>query len=232
MSPDMVVNTTAGAFMAGLLTSVHCAGMCGPMACLIGAQRSTDSRHLPFAAYHGCRIFAYGLLGIAAGFIGREPLQALAGSPLVILPWLLVLALLIIGLGLDRKLPRPKFVMKWLFRSRLRLAQRPPVVAGALLGGLTPLLPCGPLYLIVGLAAVTGSPQAGAEFTMAFAVGTVPLLWLTQFPLAHWRHRLTPSHLAKARAALALISAVVIAWRLQGTLPFNETPVATCPLCH
>ncbi len=233
MSPDLaVVNTTAGAFVAGLLTSIHCVGMCGPVACLLaGSGKTATTHHLQTAAYHGGRILAYGVLGLAAGMIGQAPLQSLAGSPLVLLPWLLVIALVIIGLGWDRMLPRPKFLMAWLIRSKLRLAQRPPVVAGGLLGILTPLLPCGPLYLIIGLAAVSGSATAGAEFTMAFALGTVPLLFLTQAPIARWRHRLTPATLGQLRTALALVSAAVIAWRLQGTLPFNAASATTCPLC-
>ena len=231
MNPDVVVNTTAGAFVAGLLTSVHCVGMCGPLGCLVGGRQSASSPHLAFGAYHASRILAYGGLGAAAGIIGQAPIQALVRSPLVVLPWLLVIALIAIGFGLDRKLPRPQFLTKWLFRSKLRLAQRPPLVAGGLLGMLTPLLPCGPLYLMVGLAAVSGSALAGAEFTIAFALGTVPLLWLSQQQLSLWRQRLAPITLMRLRGGIALLSAGIIAWRLQGTLPFNEASVTTCPLC-
>lgn len=231
MNADMAVNTTAGAFLAGLLTSVHCIGMCGPVACLLGGNRPSGAVHVACGAYHGARVFAYGLLGMVAGLLGQVPIQLLGGSGLMMLPWLLVLALLVIGVGWDRKLPRPKFVMAWLFRFRLCLNRRSPLVAGALLGLLTPLLPCGPLYLMLGLAAVTGSAGAGAEFTVAFALGTIPLLLLAQLPLAHWRQRLAPHTLTKVRCGLALLSAVIIAWRLQGTLPFGEVSSVTCPLC-
>ncbi len=230
MTPDLAVNTTAGAFVAGLLTGVHCVGMCGPMGCLLAGGKSGSSQ-AAFASYHFTRVAAYGLLGALAGLLGRGPMQAIAVSPLALLPWLLVVALLAIGFGLDRKLPRPKFLAAWLFRSRLRLAQRPPVVAGGLLGGLTPLLPCGPLYIMIGLASVTGSAQAGAEFTIAFALGTVPLLLLAQQPLAHWRQKLSPAALGRVRGGLALSSAALIAWRLQSTLPMNEAAAVSCPLC-
>ena len=102
----------------------------------------------------------------------------------------------------------------------------------ATLASIVALLPCGPLYIMVGLAAVSGSPIAGAEFTMAFALGTVPLLWLSLQPLAHWRQRLSPTGLATMRGTIAFVSAAIIAWRLQGTLPFGEAQAATtCPLC-
>ncbi len=232
MNADMTVNTTAGAFVVGLLTSVHCVGMCGPLGCLLGGRPSAMSPQWAFGAYHTTRLLAYGALGAIAGFLGRGPLQSMLESPLVLLPWFLVIALVVIGLGFDRKLPRPQFLTKWLFRSKLKLAQRPPVVSGAMLGLLTPLLPCGPLYLMVGLAAVTGSAVAGMEFTMAFALGTIPLLWLSHMPLAHWRQRLQPSTLNRLRGGVALVSAAVIAWRLQGTLPFTEAAATSCPLCH
>ena len=84
---------------------------------------------------------------------------------------------------------------------------------------------------MIGLAAVSGSAAAGAEFTAAFALGTIPLLWLSHQPLAHWRQRLTPQALFRLRGGIALLSAAIIAWRLQGTLPFNETTTVSCPLC-
>ena len=84
---------------------------------------------------------------------------------------------------------------------------------------------------MVGLAAVSGSALAGAEFTVAFALGTIPLLWLSQQQLSLWRQRLAPITLMRLRGGIALLSAGIIAWRLQGTLPFNEASVTTCPLC-
>ena len=109
MNADLVVNTTAGAFVAGLLTSVHCVGMCGPVGCLLASSQAKSSQ-LAFGGCHAARIVAYGGPGVVAGLVGQAPMKAIAASPLILLPWLLVVALVAIGFGLDRKLPRPKFI--------------------------------------------------------------------------------------------------------------------------
>lgn len=230
MNESILVNTAAGAFVAGLLSSVHCVGMCGPLSCMMGSAKSKGVIGR-FGSYHGGRLLSYTLIGLAVGWIGRAPLDAVMGSPVVLVPWMLVVALVLIGFGLDRKLPRPRWLSAWLFRSKLRLAQRSPVIAGGLIGLLTPLLPCGPLYLMIGVAALSGSASSGGEFMASFALGTMPLLWASQLPLAHWRQRWSPETLGRLRGALALLSASVIVWRLQGTLPFVETSVVSCPLC-
>ena len=168
-----VINTSAGAFAAGLATGVHCAGMCGPLACLAAGGRESGrwSRAFGTGGYHFGRLFSYALIGALAGWMGRPALEAFSSSPARVLPWGLALALVAIGIGLDKKIPRPAGVGRWLFKAKLALGRRTPAVGGTLLGIATPLLPCAPLYIIFGLALVSGSAAAGAEFTAAFALG-------------------------------------------------------------
>ncbi len=87
------------------------------------------------------------------------------------------------------------------------------------MGLLTPFLPCGPLYLVFGAALLAGSAAKGAEFTLAFGLGTVPLLWLAQHQFHRIRAKLTPLTMGRVRRGLALVTAVVLAVRLQGTIP-------------
>ena len=91
------------------------------------------------------------------------------------------------------------------------------------MGLLTPLLPCGPLYLLFGAALLTGSAAKGAEFTLAFGLGTVPLLWLVQHQFHRMRARLTPRMMGVTRRSLALLTAALLAWRLQDTVPLPHT---------
>ena len=84
---------------------------------------------------------------------------------------------------------------------------------------LTPFLPCGPLYLVFGAALLAGSAAKGAEFTLAFGLGTVPLLWLAQQQFHRIRAMLTPLAMGRLRRGLALVTAVMLAWRLHGTIP-------------
>ena len=69
------VNSPAAAFIAGLITSLHCAGMCGPLACALmpGRGDRTDGNTVS-TVYHVARIASYTLLGGIAGGLGRQPL--------------------------------------------------------------------------------------------------------------------------------------------------------------
>ena len=87
------------------------------------------------------------------------------------------------------------------------------------MGLLTPFLPCGPLYLVFGAALLAGSATKGAEFTIAFGLGTVPLLWLAQHSFHRIRAKLTPLAMNRLRRGLAFVTAILLAWRLHGTVP-------------
>jgi uncharacterized protein len=215
------VHTMLGALAVGLVTSVHCVGMCGPIACGLAAMPSSEARRLAaMSAYHGARLASYALVGALCGMIGRQPLEWFFGSPAVLLPWVLVAVFLIFGLGLEKKLPRPPALLKWTSRLRFRVGRLTPVRGGIALGALTPLLPCGPLYLLFGAALLSGSAIRGAEFALAFGLGTVPLLWLAQQQLKYVRKRVSPLTLARIQRSLALVTALVLAFRLYDTLPF------------
>lgn len=224
------VNTVAAAFMAGLVTSVHCAGMCGPVACLAGTGSAGPGS---VALYHGGRAISYSAIGAIAGLVGKEPVQALFDSPFVVLPWVLVFVLVGVGLGLNKYLPKVPALGSWVFRSRLHVMQLPAKWRAGALGILTPLFPCAPLYMMFGVALVSGSAAAGAQFTFAFALGTIPLLWLAQQSIQWLGLRLSPLRLVVAQRSLALITAGVLAWRLKDTLWFMETAsgAVSCPLC-
>jgi sulfite exporter TauE/SafE len=240
MAAIETVNTAAGAFVAGLATSLHCAGMCGPVACSLMALKSGEDEQMQAAAlYHTGRLFSYTALGAIAGTLGHWPLEKLTGSPVMVLPWVLAVILLGIALGLNVRLPRPAFLRRWSARTRLRLV-RIPVRKGALALGLaTPLMPCGPLYIMIGIALVSGSAIRGAEFMLSFALGTVPLLWFAQQRFHVWQHQLSPPAMARVRRGVALAGAILVFARLWPTLPANaappasagEIPAAACPFC-
>ncbi|MDB6068956.1 MAG: hypothetical protein JWL81_127 [Verrucomicrobiales bacterium] len=214
--PAATLHTAAGAFIAGLATSLHCAGMCGPVACTLLTLKKNPGQdpQTPAALYHIGRILSYASLGALAGALGKWPLTRFTHSPLQILPWLLAIALLAIATGLTYKLPRPLAFKKWATRTRFKLATIP-VKRGALALGLaTPLLPCGPLYLMLGIALASGSALRGVEFMLAFTLGTIPLLWLAQHQIQFWNHRLTPAATIRLRRGLAFVGALLIFGRL------------------
>src|SRR5688572_25146924 len=200
--------TLAGALVAGLATSLHCAGMCGPLACGVGMLAKSESERMAAAsAYHAGRLSAYTTIGALCGALGKEPLGWFFHSPAVLLPWALVVMLLVLATGLEKKIPRPAFLTRIAIRARFK-AQKMPVVAGAgLTGLLTPFLPCGPLYAVFLALLASGSAARGAEVALAFGVGTVPLLWVAQHQFHRLRQRLSPMHLQRIQRGLALVTA-------------------------
>jgi sulfite exporter TauE/SafE len=215
------VNSPAAAFVAGLITSLHCAGMCGPLACaLMPVRRDQGDPPTISTVYHLTRLTSYALLGAIAGGLGRMPLTWVSTSALRWLPWVLVLFFVGMALRWDRWLPKSAMLGRFSLRLGGWIRGRSRISAAAALGFATPLLPCGPLYFLLALALLSGSALRGVEFMLAFGLGTVPLLWLVQSQSVWIRARLSPRTLERIRIGLALATALIISWRLRSTLGF------------
>ena len=58
--------------MIGLAGSLHCIGMCGPIALAIGPGETSRAKHLMGRIlYNLGRSVTYGLMGLVAGLVGR-----------------------------------------------------------------------------------------------------------------------------------------------------------------
>jgi len=226
------INTPTAALLAGLVTSLHCAGMCGPLACVLMPVRGDRAdAHTVSTVYHLTRLASYTLLGALVGGLGRVPLGFLSQPMLRWLPWLMVLFFVGLAFQLDRHLPKLTVLGRWWPRLYDWLRGRSRVETAAALGFATPLLPCGPLYFILAAALLAGSAVRGAEFMLAFGLGTVPLLWLAQSRFQWLQTRLSPLWLGRLRVTLALATALVIGWRLRATLGFDGPSVDNFICC-
>ena len=244
IEPSSLPITTVAALGFGLLTSLHCVGMCGPIACGLGNLARSEGERLGTATlYHGARLLSYGIIGAVCGALGQQPLKWFFDSPAVLLPWVLVAVLLVMAFGWDKRIPRPAILNRLTTRARFKATRFSAYGAAATMGLLTPFLPCGPLYAAFGVALLAGSAAKGAEFGLAFGLGTVPLLWLAHHQFHRIRQKLSPLAMARLRRGLALVTALVLACRLYGTLPAQlygtppepANPVAkelpSCPFC-
>ncbi len=165
------------AFLLGLVGSLHCAGMCGPLAMavpVLGQSRGAiiASRLI----YNFGRIITYVLLGIVFGLIGQT--FALAGFQ----RWVSLVAGAIILIGLfatgrfATSLPMTRMVGR-LKRAFGLLLQKRSVGSLFSLGLLNGLLPCGLVYVAAAAAMATGSLLGGAGYMAAFGIGTVPMMF-------------------------------------------------------
>lgn len=191
--------TLALAFMAGLLGSAHCIGMCGGLVGACFLQLGSAAGPGSHLAYHGSRIAVYSLAGAAAGALG---LLIAAGSLGLVQGGLMVLAGgIVILLGLDllgwHWIPWTAVThgfTRWLGPVLGNARRRSPMVAAGSLGLLNGMLPC-PLTLAMAIQAMTlGSAASGATLMLAFGLGTLPAMLTVGFLVSRFgwkaRHRL------------------------------------------
>lgn len=210
-----VVETGTAAFLAGLAVSPHCGAMCAPLTCALGPWRGSPADRTAHAAsYHLARTLAYASAGALAGFLGARFAPLLETPIATLAPWALVAWLLLLAVGVDRGLPLPRWI-----RNRQAAAVRAvqgmsPAAGGALLGGLSPLLPCGPLHALLGICLLTGSPTKGVELGTGFALGTLPLLWASQVGYHRLTLRFGTVAATRWRRALCAAAALLLAIKL------------------
>lgn len=181
--------------LASLLGSMHCVGMCGPLALWASDASRRDGRVWQrLSAYHLGRLLTYVTAGIIAGLTGAMlsaggaiwGAQALAarvvGTAMIaigivrLLDWLLPSWT---GIGKQQAVGGAglgTWVTRFVAAQRPRIAKLPTTTRGVAAGALTTLLPCGWLYLFVLLAAGTGAVVPAVSVMVAFWLGTLPAL--------------------------------------------------------
>lgn len=162
--------------MLGLVGSLHCAGMCGPLALALPASGGNAAGYfVGRLAYNLGRIITYCALGIVFGLLGKTLL--LAG----VQRWLSITlgVLLLVGLLTSRRLAlwRPvTAVVERVKRGMGFLLRRQSADALLGLGLLNGLLPCGLVYVACAGATATGDLFTGALYMVVFGLGTVPMM--------------------------------------------------------
>jgi sulfite exporter TauE/SafE len=163
------------AFVLGLVGSLHCAGMCGPLAlALPSSAKSYSSFVLGRVVYNSGRIVMYCFLGLVFGIIGRT--LWLAGLQ----RWVSIAlgGALLLGLLTSRRLAVSKPLLALVEAVKSRMAtqlRRRSFLSLGLLGLLNGLLPCGLVYVACAGAVSTGGILAATRYMAAFGAGTVPL---------------------------------------------------------
>ena len=208
------IDGVAAAFLIGLASSPHCALMCGPLGCaVLTAGRPRSATLTGMSVYQGTRLTAYAVVGALSGGIGTVTERAFSWPASRALPWVLVALLIMFALRLDRWLPKPLWLSRWHSKIMSWARRTPTPLLGVLLGAATPLLPCGPLYVLFTVCLFAGSAVRGATLALAFGLGTLPLLWFAQTSLAFWQVHLSPVRLRWAQSVVALGAAGIVAWR-------------------
>ena len=182
---------------AGLLTGLsHCVGMCGPLVGAFAMQRRAQRQELSSALvlFQSGRLTTYLILGMLLGGLGSM-IATIIRDWQGLLSIVLGLATIFMGLSLMGLLPLQRWLASiglaklagnWI-KSLLDSAH-PAAPFG--LGLANGLLPCGPVYAMGLLAAVSGSPWRGASIMLIFGLGTLPTMLGVGFSTARLSLRL------------------------------------------
>jgi sulfite exporter TauE/SafE len=163
----------------GLVSSLHCVGMCGPLALALPVnQLGKGCKWIGIGLYHSGRILSYTVLGIIFGFIGRSfVLSGFQQRLSIFLGALLLIYFLLAIFGKQlTTVPGVRWLTGRLQQFMLRSLRSQRLGAMLLLGIANGLLPCGMVYFAVTGALAAGNIAAGAGFMAAFGLGTFPAM--------------------------------------------------------
>ncbi len=170
----MVIYFTA--ILLGLVSSLHCVGMCGPIIMNVPFLHFERSKYWAMATYHFSRILIYFLLGIFSGSIGaaisiagfQQWLSIIAGAFL-----LLLFLIPKIKNILEKKLNSP---VNKIYSSVGEYLFKPTFSSVALMGLVNGILPCGMVYAALIASTAAGSVGGSMLYMVFFGLGTLPLL--------------------------------------------------------
>lgn len=210
MAPPLLIAGASSALIAGATGSLHCALMCGPLACAT-LPSAGGQRRLAALSWNAGRLAGYVAVGGLLGLAGSGVSRALTVSIAPWLPWVMAAGLIATALEVGRHLaplPGVVHVSRALVRAGAGLG---PARRSFMMGLATPFLPCGLLYGVFLAAIATSSVVGGAALMGAFALGAMPALGLTQAGAqlgARW-----PNLAWALRKAVPLAAAGVLIWR-------------------
>lgn len=225
------------ALSLGFLSSLHCIGMCGPIALALPLNRSSTLTILGgLLLNNASRIAGYAIMGLLAGILGKG--MAIAGlqNYLSILSGILIL-LVLFGMH-SSHLASPaiiqRFTGKWKAAAGRLFGTNSPY-ALSLIGLLNAFLPCGFVYMALAGAGSTGNLTSGAIFMMLFGAGTAPALIFVAFA-ARWVKPRARSYVRKLTPVfVTLLACVLILRGLNLNIPYispasDQQAVHAC--CH
>lgn len=168
------------AFVLGLLGSLHCVGMCGPIAFMLPVSRTNHfKKAFQIGIYHLGRLLAYGIIGVVFGLIGKSLSIFGFQQQLSIIIGVLMIVIVLIPYKTFSKYnfskPLYKIISKLKTALGASLKKKTPETF-LTIGFLNGFLPCGLVYMAVFAAIASGNTLSGSLYMVVFGLGTIPLM--------------------------------------------------------
>ena len=168
------------ALALGFLGSLHCLGMCGPIAFMLPLDRhSKPLKFLQLSIYHFGRLWAYAILGLAFGFVGKGlQLFGVQQKLSIGIGILMILLVLIPSRHINRfQVTKPIYKILAKVKSALGQSMKKRTPDTFLtIGFLNGFLPCGLVYVALFGAVALATPLYGSLYMILFGLGTIPLM--------------------------------------------------------
>lgn len=219
------------AFLTGLISSLHCIGMCGPLVAALPVGRLPQGqRWKAVGLYHSGRIATYSILGALAGTMSLGLNLMGWQRPLAVICGVILLVSFLWRQGLPARLR-----WSWLNAQITRLFRQhlyqPKWADFAGLGILNGLLPCGFTYLALAGTLATNTPLAGASYMLLFGAGTLPALLGVNL-VAGWITLVGRQRLNKVLSVATVVVALLLIGRGLADYQLPIGPADIIPMCH
>lgn len=168
------------AFFTGLFGSIHCVGMCGPLAFAIPSFRNQAWLVLfDKLIYNIGRTFTYTILGLGIGLVGKQLWLAGAQQGLSIMTGIFII-LAAFSRMFNISVGNGSWANRMIQPFNRLLSNTIKHKSGHLITGIiNGLLPCGFVYIALVSALNTGSSISAAQYMFFFGLGTLPLMFIT-----------------------------------------------------
>jgi sulfite exporter TauE/SafE len=168
------------AFIFGLISSLHCIGMCGPIAMMLPVERNNLSKKVTqILTYHLGRLSAYGTIGFIFGLLGKGFFMAGIQQQLSIFIGVAMICIVLIPEKVVAKYNFSKPVFKLISKIKTNLGSQfknKSYKSLFTIGLLNGFLPCGMVYVALFGAIAMQSPTLGVLYMVLFGLGTVPMM--------------------------------------------------------
>jgi uncharacterized protein len=181
----MIWASVIAGFSLGLVGSLHCVGMCGPLALALPVYHlSPFKKFIVLFLYQLGRITTYAVLGFLFGWLGRRFYMAGFQQWLsVSLGLLIVASAIIYFLGKNSLhfnfLNRFYFLVQKVIGRLLKSGKGP--VGFYMMGAANGLLPCGMVYMAIAGALSSINISHSVVFMAFFGAGTLPAMMAVSY---------------------------------------------------
>lgn len=172
-------------FFMGLLGSIHCVGMCGPLVMALPlVDKQGFQKFLAIALYHIGKMGSYAMLGIIFGLLGSQfPMYLLQQNLSVVIGLIMLLYVLYVFVFVlkSKHIVNLNFLYQPIVSLLTIMFKQKSTAIFLLIGFLNGLLPCGMVYLALTSALATQHVLQGGLLMLFFGLGTAPALLLVSF---------------------------------------------------